>query len=314
MSVLSASPETIHWGYFDATQPPVRTVKSGERLTIETVSGAPAHLPPPGFHVPPELLAIHKAFPGAPFGPHILTGPVAVDGAEPGDTLEVRIEAVKLRQDWGHNFHKPLGGTLPDDFTDYRLIHIALDETTMTGRLPFGVTVPLNPFFGVMGTAPPPAWGRCTSIIPRAFGGNMDNRDLVAGTTLFLPVFVPGALFSCGDGHAAQGDGEVNVTAIETALEGTFTFILHKNQPLEAPRAETPTHLITCAFDPDLDRCAEVALRRMITLLVDTTTLTRADAYALLSIAGDLRITQTVNQHKGVHCTLAKSLIAGLQR
>ena len=153
---------------------------------------------------------------------HILTGPVAIEGAEPGDVLEIEILDVRLRQDWGYNMIRPLAGTLPEDFHETRLLNIPLDEKRMVGRLPWGLDLPLKPFFGVMGVAPPPAWGRITSLIPRAMGGNLDNKELVPGAKLYLPVFVPGALFSCGDGHGVQGDGEVCVTAIETALQGRF--------------------------------------------------------------------------------------------
>ncbi|MFH6787217.1 acetamidase/formamidase family protein [Methylobacterium sp. MA0201] len=306
---LTASPETCRWGYLDATVPPVLTVRSGERVTIETVSGGPDALPPEGFHVPPELRVIHAAEAGLPFGPHILTGPVAIEGAQAGDVLEVRILDVALRQDWGFNRHRPLAGTLPDDFPDFHHMNIPLDGERRTARMPWELEIPLAPFFGVMAVAPPPEWGRCTSIIPRAFGGNLDNKELVAGTTLFLPVFAEGALFSCGDGHGAQGDGEVNVTAIETALSGTFEFVLRTDLRLTYPRAETPTHVITMGLDPDLDRCAERALREMIDLVVARTGITRDEAYALCSIAADLRVTQTVNQHKGVHCMLRKEYL-----
>lgn len=308
---LVASPETCHWGYFDAQQPAVLTIRSGDQVTIETVSGAPDVLPPEGFHVPPELLAIHAAEPGVPFGPHILTGPVAVQGAEPGDVLEIRILDVKLRQDWGYNFSGPLAGTLPDDFTARHLMHIPLDQECLVAQLPWGLELPLRPFFGVMGVAPPPAWKRCTSVVPRAFGGNLDNKELTPGASLFLPVFVPGALFSCGDGHAAQGDGEVNDTAIETALSGTFELLVRKDLPYAYPCAETPTHVLTFGMDPDLDRCVERALRNMIALIVERRGLSREDAYALCSIAADLRVTQMVNQHKGVHCMLEKRLLEG---
>lgn len=308
---LPCTPETIHWGYFDAKLGPRLTVRSGETVTIDCVSGPPETIPPEsmGFHVPPELRAIHAAEKGIPFGPHILTGPVAVEGAEPGDVLEVRIKDVRLRQDWGFNFNRPLAGTLPDDFPNFHMMHIGLDAERMTGKLPWGLELPLSPFFGVMGVAPPPEWGRCTSIIPRAFGGNIDNKELVAGTTLYLPVFTKGAMFSCGDGHGVQGDGEVNVTAIETALAGDFEFIVRKDLSFTYPRAETPTHLITMGMDPDLDVCAQKALRSMISIIVDTAGITREQAYGLCSLAADLRITQTVNQHKGVHCMLKKSLI-----
>lgn len=306
---LKASPETTRWGYFDASVPPVLTVRSGDTVVIETVSGSPDILPASGFHIPPELIAIHAAEKGLPFGPHILTGPVAVEGAEPGDVLEVRIRDIALRQDWGYNLNRPLAGTLPDDFPEFHHMTIPLDAGRMVATLPWGLELPLSPFFGVMGVAPPPSWRRCTSIIPRAFGGNLDNKELVAGTSLFLPVFVKGALFSCGDGHGVQGDGEVNVTAIETALKGTFELVLRKDLKLTYPQAETPTHVVTMGMDPDLDRCVEKALRDMIALIVERSGITREQAYALCSMAADLRITQTVNQHKGAHCMLKKELL-----
>ena len=302
---LNASVETCHWGYFEATLPPVLTIQDGDAVTIRTVSGGPNVLPPEGFHVPPELLEIHdkseRLLPG-----HILTGPVAIDGAKPGDVLEVRINDVRFRQDWGWNMIRPLSGTLQDDFHEERLLNIPLDLDANVAKLPWGLDLPLAPFFGVMGVAPPPAWGRIGSIVPRAMGGNIDNKELVAGTTLYLPVFTDGALFSCGDGHGAQGDGEVNVTAIETALEGDFEFHLRRDFALTRPRAETPTHLITMGLDPDLDQCVVQALRDMIDLLGVTAGLSREDAYTLCSLAADLRVTQTVNGSKGVHCMIAR--------
>ena len=306
--LLKSSVETCHWGWFAADLEPVLTVESGESVIIETLSGGPEVLPGPGYVVPEELADIHaraeRRLPG-----HILTGPVAIAGAEPGDVLEVRVNRVELRQDWGWNFIKPLAGTLPDDFPDHHLTIVDLDQEANRGTLPWGISVPLAPFFGVMGVAPPPAWGPITSLIPRKHGGNLDLKELVAGSTLFLPVLVPGALFSCGDGHAAQGDGEVNVTAIETALTGEFEFHLHKGGNLDWPRAETPTQLITMHMHPDLDICAEQALRRMISLLVARTEMTPEQAYTLCSIAADLRITQTVNGNKGVHCMIEKGLL-----
>ena len=306
---LTASVEHCHWGWFEAALPPVLRVASGDRVVIDSVSGGPDALPPAGFHVPPELHDIH-ARSARPMPGHILTGPVFVDGAEPGDTLEVRIVDVKLRQDWGYNVIRPLAGTLPADFDDTsRLINIPLDAKTMKGRLPWGLDLPLHPFFGVMGVAPPPRWGRISSIVPRAHGGNIDNKELGPGTSLHLPVHVPGALFSCGDGHAAQGDGEVCTTAIETALTGTFELIVHKNTSLAYPRGETATHWITMGMDPDLDQCMAMALRDMIVLLGEKAGLSRADAYMLCSLAVDFRITQTVNVHRGVHAMLPKALL-----
>ena len=306
---LNASVETCHWGYFEATLPPVLTIQDGDAVTIRTVSGGEQVLPPEGFHVPPELLEIHerseRLLPG-----HILTGPVAIEGAKPGEVLEVRIKDVRLRQDWGWNVIRPLSGTLPDDFHETRLLNIPLDLDANVAELPWGLDLPLAPFFGVMGVAPPPEWGRIGSIVPRRMGGNIDNKELVAGSTLYLPVFTDGALFSCGDGHGAQGDGEVNVTAIETALEGDFEFHIRRDMALDMPRAETPTHLITMGLDPDLDQCVVQALRDMIALLGETAGLSREDAYTLCSLAADLRVTQTVNGSKGVHCMIAKDYAA----
>lgn len=302
---LSASVETCHWGYFEASLPPVLTIQDGDAVTIRSVSGGANVLPPEGFHVPPELLEIQenseRMLPG-----HILTGPIAIDGAKPGDVLEVRIKDVRLRQDWGYNFIRPLSGTLQDDFHEERLLNIPLDLDKNIAKLPWGLDLPLAPFFGVMGVAPPSAWGRIGSIVPRLMGGNLDNKELVAGSTLYLPVFTEGALFSCGDGHGAQGDGEVNVTAIETALEGDFEFAIRRDITLTTPRAETPTHLITMGLDPDLDQCVVQALRDMIVLLGETAGLSREDAYTLCSLAADLRVTQTVNGSKGIHCMIRK--------
>lgn len=308
---LHASPETCAWGFFDAALPAVLEINSGDVVTISTVSGGPDHTPPEGagFDIPPELRDIHARAPRQLPG-HILTGPVAVSGAKPGHVLEVQIIDVRLRQNWGWNLIRPLAGTLPDDFPNARTEIIPLDLDTMTARLSWGLDLPLKPFFGVMGVAPPPNWGRVSTIQPRAFGGNLDNKELVAGTTLFLPVFNEGALFSCGDGHGAQGDGEVCVTAIETALDGTFKLILREDLGLTYPRAQTPTHLITMGMHEDLDRCVEMALRDMIAWISARTGLSREDAYMLCSLAGDLRITQTVNGNKGVHMMMETALLA----
>ncbi len=306
---LHASVETCHWGQFDPNLAPVLRVDSGDEVVIDALSGGPDVLPPAGFYVPPELHDVHarsvRNLPG-----HILTGPVHVKGAEPGDTLEVRILDVQLRQDWGYNVIRPLAGTLPADFDDtHRLLNIPLDRERMTGRMPWGLDLPLHPFFGVMGVAPPARWGRISTIVPRAHGGNLDNKELGPGSSLFLPVHLPGALFSCGDGHAAQGDGEVCTTAIETALQGRFQFIVHKGTGLAYPRAETPTHFITMGMDPDLDQCLAMALRDMIVLIGEKRGLSRADAYTLCSLAVDFRITQTVNVSRGVHAMLRKELL-----
>lgn len=305
---LEASPETCHWGYFDATRPPALTIDSGDEVVINSVSGGPQNLPGAGFHVPPELLEIHTAgLPGMPG--HILTGPVAVRGARPGDVLKVDILDVALRQDWGFTYFGPLKGTLPQDFPEFTQSILPLDAARGIATMPWGLELALAPFFGVMGVAPPPGWGRISTIEPRKHGGNLDNKELVAGSTLYLPVFNEGALFSCGDGHGAQGDGEVCVTAIETALSGRFRLTVLKDHDLTYPQAETPTHVITMGMAPDLDRCAEMALRDMINLVSQRAGISREQAYMLCSLAGDLRITQTVNREKGVHMMMAKHLI-----
>ncbi|KRQ03618.1 acetamidase/formamidase family protein [Bradyrhizobium manausense] len=308
---LHASAETCHWGFFEASLKPVLTVASDDEVTVDTISGGPEVIPDRSrFHVPPEMAEVHaksdRMVPG-----HILTGPIAVGGAEPGDVLQIDILDVQLRQDWGWNLIKPLAGTLPDDFHETRLLNIPLDRARMVGRMPWGLDLPLKPFFGVMGVSPPASWGRISSLVPRAMGGNLDNKELGAGATLYLPVFVPGAMFSCGDGHGVQGDGEVCVTAIETALSGRFRLTLRKDLRFTYPRAETPTHYITMAMDPDLDQCAVRALRDMIALLGETRNLSREDAYTLCSLAANLRVTQTVNGSKGIHCMIEKAIVHG---
>ena len=306
---LDAAPDTVHWGFFDATLKPLLTVESGDEIIISTVSGPPGALPAAdsGLTVPQALLAIHARVQQKLNGPHILTGPVAVRGAKAGQVLEVRIKAIDLFYDWGYNAIRPLAGALPDDFQQSRLIHIPLDRARMVGRLPWGLELPLKPFFGIMATAPPRAWGPVASPPPRRNGGNIDNKELVAGTTLYLPIHVDGALFSVGDGHGVQGDGEVCITAIETGLVGTFELHVRDDMVLEWPLAETPTHVITMGFDPDLDDAVVIALRDMIKLICTRTGLPREDAYTLCSLAADLRVTQVVNGSKGIHVMLEKA-------
>lgn len=306
---LLPSPETIHWGYFDATLKPALTVKSGDTVTIDTVTGSPAFLPPrDSFFIPPALDDIIAAV--KPEGPHILTGPVYVEGAKPGNVLEVRIKDVQVIQDWGFNVIIPKMGTLPHDYDEMVYNNIAIDQARNVGIMPWGLELPLAPFFGVMGLAPPKGWGRISSIAPQSMCGNLDNKELTAGSTLYIPVFTEGGMFSCGDGHGCQGDGEVCVTAIETALRGTFEFIVRDDLTFTWPRAETPTHHITMGMDPDLDTCSVTALREMIALLGEKAGLTHAEAYMLCSLAGDLHVTQTVNGNKGVHMMMEKKNFA----
>jgi acetamidase/formamidase len=309
--VLRAGPESCHWGFFDAALKPVLTVASGDTVTIDSVSGGPDVLPQrDGFDVLPEHLAIHRAV--APrLGAHILTGPIAVEGAEAGDVLEIQILAIEPRQNWGYTRIRPLAGTLPQDFPMTRLWHTAIDRQRGIGTLPWGAEIELAPFFGVMGVAPPPVYGVVTSIVPREFGGNMDLKELVAGTILYLPVWAPGALFSAGDGHGVQGDGEVCVTALETALSGTFRLVVRKDLHFSLPRAETPSHHITMGFDEDLDDAARTALREMIKLVGERLGLAPEDAYMFCSLAVDLRVTQLVDGNKGIHAMLPKRCANG---
>ena len=305
---LPSTPETVHWGYFEAARPPVLEVRSGDTVTIHCLSGEPKDLPGAPFEVMPDHREVLERCERGP-GPHFMTGPVFVTGAEPGDALEVRIRACELRQDWGWNLIQPLLGSLPEDFTELRRLHIPIDRAAMVAKLPWGTEVPLRPFFGVMGVAPPPNWGRISSIQPRAHGGNMDNKELVAGTTLYLPVFNPGALFSAGDGHAVQGDGEVCLTALETCMTGTFELIVRKDLALAMPRAETHAHYITMGMNEDLDDAAKQALREMIALIRERADLSAEDAYTLCSLMADLRITQLVDGNKGVHAMLPKTAL-----
>lgn len=307
---LDPTPETVHWGYFDAALPARIEVDSGDTVVVDTVSGWPAVAPEP------EYSAAHReVFTKAKqeLGAHILTGPVAVRGAMPGDTLEVRIRKIELTADWGWNVIRPLRGTLPEDFPNFERRTIPIDRAAMRAKLPWGPSVPLSPFFGILATSPRPEYGRLSSVEPREFGGNMDCKEFVAGTSLFLPVFVPGANFSAGDGHAVQGDGEVCLTALETCLRGTFELVLHKNTTLALPRAITPTHYITLGLDADLDDAAKQALREMIAWLVSMFGWTKSEAYVFCSLACDLHVTQLVDGIKGVHAMVARSLVSKTQ-
>ncbi|GHE03466.1 amidase [Defluviimonas sp. 20V17] len=310
---LAATPDTVHWGRFWSELPPVLRVAPGDRVTIQTFSGRPAVLPTEGsgMHVDPAHREILEA--GLPGQAHLLTGPVAIDGAQPGDVLKITIEKIELGADWGYNLVRPTAGTLPGEFpaSAEALSLIAIDRAARICRLPWGTTLPLAPFFGVMGVAPPPEWGEITSIQPRLHGGNLDLKLLTEGATLYLPVHAEGALFSCGDGHGCQGDGEVCITALETALTGTFRFDLLKagEHAINLPRAETEEDLISMGFHASLDVALQIALRQMIAQIRERTALTETEAYQLCSLAADFAITQSVNQEKGVHGRLRKTIL-----
>ena len=311
---IQVSPQTVAWGHYDATDKPVLTVKSGDTVLIHTLlTNSPTGLEKAGVapaDVELELRAVFAGVPASLRGPggHILTGPVAIAGAEPGDTLEVRILKIDLAIPYAYNGFRYGSGFLTDDFPFAKVKIVPLDTKRMVGQFGPGVEVPLAPFFGSMGVAPPPAFGRYDSAPPTIIGGNMDDKALVAGTTLYLPVHATGALFQVGDGHAAQGNGEVDITALETSLIGTFQFILHKQQATPYPRAETPKSYIAMGFDDDLSNATRKAVRNMIDFLVAEKNMSRSDAYMLVSVAGDVEITELVDRNKGVHVVLPKAL------
>src|SRR5262249_51148474 len=311
-AVLKATPKTVAWGYYDAKAQPGLRVKSGDTVEIETlVTNSPKRLEDAGVpteQVQQSLRDVYDQVKDKGPGGHILTGPVFVDGAEPGDVLEVRILAAKLAIPYAYNGFGPGRGYLPDDYPYSKIKIIPLDEKRMVAKFAPGIEIPLNPFFGSMGVAPPESAGRWNSAPPWIMAGNMDNKDLVAGSTLYIPVHAPGALFEVGDGHAGQGDGEVDITALETSLIGTFQLNVIKNKNLKWPRAETPTHYITMGLNDDLNAATTLAVREMIDFLVTEKHLSRDNAYMLSSVAADLHITELVDGNKGVHMMLPKSI------
>jgi acetamidase/formamidase len=313
---LAAGPDTVVVGNYWSESKPVLTIKSGDTVTIETVGTASVaaleRLNVPADQIPDSLRAITKALADKTLargpGGHILTGPIFIEEAEPGDVLELHIEKITMPVPWSYNGFGPGSGFLIEDFkTRYGRV-IPLDRDRMMGRFAPGINVPLHPFFGSMGVAPAPESGKLNSAPPGTHAGNLDNRNLVAGTTLFIPIHTKGALFQVGDGHAGQGDGEVDITAMETPLIGTFRFVLRKDIHLTWPRAETPTHFIVMGTDEDLTIAAKVAVREMVDFLATYKGISKDDAYSLASIAADFSITQLVDGKKGVHGMIAKSI------
>ncbi|MBM3725239.1 MAG: acetamidase [Acidobacteria bacterium] len=312
---LASTPKTVHWGYYDAAKAPVLRIRPGDTVEVRTAMiDTPEALERVGV-APGQIDAasreIHRTVKDKGPGPHILTGPIFVEGAEPGDVLEVHIESIRLGLPYALNLFLPGLGALPEEFPyEYRKL-IPLDEKRMVARFAPGVEIPLRPFFGSMGVAPPGDLGRVDSAPPWVHAGNLDNKEMVAGTTLYIPVHAKGALFSVGDAHAAQGNGEVCVTALETVLSGVFRFNVRKGPRRLWPRAETPTHLMTMGFDESLDTAMKIALREMIGVIVERFKLSREDAYVLASDAVDFSITQVVDGKRGVHAMLPKSLFVG---
>jgi acetamidase/formamidase len=312
---LKPTPKTVAWGYYDAATPPVMRVKSGDTVKVQTlITSSPTRLE--GAGVKPEdveqsLRDIYKEVTNKGPGGHILTGPIFVEGAEPGDVLEVRIKQIKLAIPYAYNAFGPGRGFLPEDFPYPKMRIIPLDETRMVAHFADGIDIPLHPFFGSIGVAPPDVSGRISSAPPWIHAGNLDNKELVAGTTLYIPIHAKGALFLAGDGHAGQGNGEVDITAMETSLIGIFQLIVRKDMHLKWPRAETPTHFITMGIHEDLNEATKMAVREMIDFLVTEKHLTRDDAYQLSSVAADVDITQLVDGNKGVHAMIPKAIFTG---
>ena len=312
-ALLPASPTTVAWGYYWSKAKPVLTVHSGDTVRIQTLStcGSSQRLEEegvPAAEIPPYNQPIYDQVKDRGPGGHILTGPVAIAEAEPGDVLEVQILKIDLDAPFACNGFGAGRGFLPNDYPYGRTKIIPLDRQKMIARFAPGIDIPLHPCFGSMCDAPPPSAGRYDSAPPWMHAGNMDNKLLVAGTTLYIPVHAKGALFEVGDGHAGQGNGEVDITAMETFLTGTFRFIVHKDQHLLWPRAETPTSYISMGFSPDLKTATEMAVRNMIDFLVTEKHLSRDDAYRLTSVAVDVDITQLVDGNVGVHAICPKDI------
>jgi acetamidase/formamidase len=312
---LMPSPQTVHIGYFLASIKPVLSIESGDIVTLESVASiVPSVVDQSGVVPAGALPQYHRDIYGevkdrGP-GPHVLTGPIEVKGAMPGDVLEVRILDINLILDWGYNRQRAYTGALPEEFTGVWTRIIPLNRETKTAEVAKGVVVPIDrPFFGTMGLAPDPTMGRISSGPPGVHTGNLDNKDLVAGTTLYMPVHAPGALFSAGDAHAAQGHGEVDLTAIETGMRGKFQFIVRKDMKLTWPRAETPTHWIVMRLHTDLDEGMKIAVRETIDFITKRFPhLTREEAYMIASVAVDYHVTQVVDGTKGVHGMIPKSI------
>jgi acetamidase/formamidase len=310
---LEATPQTVVYGYYWSEATPVLHIDSGDIIDVDTLlTNTPEGLAKAGVpddKIQPSLKAIVSQVTGDRRGPggHILNGPVYVEGAKPGDVLEVRILSITPAIDYGYNGCK---GILPENCEPGVPVKIiALDREKMTAEFAPGIIIPLRPFFGSMGVAPAPEAGRVSSNPPGRHAGNLDNRELVAGSTLYIPVFTRGALFEVGDGHVAQGDGEVDQTAIETSLRGRLQLTVRKDMKLTWPRAETPTDFISMATDPDLMVATRTAIQEMVDFLVAEKHLTRHQAYQLVSVAGNVAITQLVDKpNVGVHVRLPKSI------
>jgi acetamidase/formamidase len=312
---LMPTPQTVHFGYFNAAQRPALTINSGDIVTIETALQIdPVEIEQSGVVprsvIPESARVIFREVTDRGPGPHILSGPIFVNGAEPGDVLEVRIQDINLAIDYGYNRQRPYSGALPDEFPGFFQRIIKINREAKTAEVAPGVVIPLTrPFFGTMGVAPPPFMGRISSAPPGIHTGNIDNKDIAAGTTLYMPVYAQGALFSVGDGHGAQGQGEVDLSAVETGLRGRFQFIVRKDMKLTWPRAETPTHWVVMGLSPNLEDAMKIAVRETIGFITQRfPKLTREEAYMIASVAVDYHVTQVVDGTKGIHGMIPKAI------
>ena len=306
---LPATPKTTWVGYFDNSLPPVLTVKSGDIVETQTWMLYKDKLRP-GLTMA-DVIKLRGDLMAQKLSGHTLTGPIAVAGAEPGDVLQIDIIKLVPRA-YAANYNMPStvvkAGGLPEDFPEGQLKFLTVDIKKKTVKFNDNITLPMRPFLGIMALAPAQD-GRVSTAPPSDFGGNIDCKELVAGTTLYLPVFKKGGLFNIGDAHAGQGDGEVNLTAMETAMDqAVFRFTVRKDMKLTKPFAETPTHWIAFAFNPDLNEAAKDAIRAAIAFLQKEKGLTALDAYSLISIGADLHVTQIVDGNKGVHVMIPKSI------
>lgn len=309
---LHLSPQTVHWGYYDGNVAPVLRVASGDTIRVETMVAAGLRalraLGVSEDELPQSVKAVESGVKDRGPGPHPLTGPIWVEGAEPGDVLEVKILSIEFLHPYGWVGFRAGGGTIPEEFPHlrYKLLRFKPESGFVTFAP--GLTLKLAPFFGSIGVAPDPLAGRISSSPPGYHTGNLDNKELVSGSTLYLPVHARGALLSLGDGHALQGDGEVTGTALETSLLGKVQVFVRKGKTLKWPRAETPTHYISMGLNADLDQAAQIATREMVEFLAAEKGISPDEAYLLCSLAVDLRVTQVVDGTKGVHAMISKSI------
>jgi acetamidase/formamidase len=310
--ILMPTPTTVAWGYYDAAATPVLHIRSGDILVVGTlITSTPERLEGAGVKpadVERSLRDITTTVTNKGPGGHILTGPIYVDGADSGDVLEVQIQKIDIAIPYAYNAFGVNRGFLPEDFPYSKMRIIPLDTKKLVAHFAPGIDIPLRPFFGSIGVAPPASRGRVNSAPPDIHAGNLDNKELVAGTTLYIPIHTAGALLEIGDGHAGQGNGEVDITALETSLLGRFKVTVRKDIHLTWPRAETPTHWIAMGMDKDLVQATKIAVRQAVDFLMTVHGLSHDDAYMLTSVSCDVDITELVDGNVGVHVMIPKSI------